>query len=82
MAEMRESNKRSVGTLTVDVDVDVSEALKGLKALKREANEALKVLQQLAKFLDENEDVAKNLISVFTTKELEEEIEKRKRLSK
>lgn len=77
MAEMRESNK-----LGVKVDVDVSDALKGLKALKREANEALKILQQLAKFLDENEDVAKNLISVFTTKELEEEIEKRKRLSK
>jgi len=63
MAEMRESNK-----LNVKVDVDVSDALKGLKALKREANEALKILQQLAKFLDENEDVAKNLISVFTTK--------------
>ncbi|MGG3893166.1 hypothetical protein [Geobacillus stearothermophilus] len=77
MAEMRESNG-----LVVKADVDVSDALKGLKALKREANEALKVLQQLAKFLDENEDVAKKLISVFTTEELEEEIEKRKRLSK
>ncbi len=77
MAAMRESNG-----LAVKVDVDVSDALKGLKALKREANEALKVLQQLAKFLDENEDVAKKLISVFTTEELEEEIEKRKRLSK
>jgi hypothetical protein len=42
MAEMRESNK-----MVVKVDVDVSDALKGLKALRREANETLKALQKL-----------------------------------
>jgi 23S rRNA G2069 N7-methylase RlmK/C1962 C5-methylase RlmI len=42
MAEMRESNK-----LVVKVDVDVSDALKGLKALKREANKTLKALEKV-----------------------------------
>jgi DNA integrity scanning protein DisA with diadenylate cyclase activity len=42
MAEMRESNK-----LVVKVDVDVSDALKGLKALRREANKALKAIEKL-----------------------------------
>jgi DNA integrity scanning protein DisA with diadenylate cyclase activity len=42
MAEMRESNK-----LVVKVDVDVSDALKGLKALRREANKTLKALEKL-----------------------------------
>jgi transcriptional regulator of met regulon len=42
MAEMRESNK-----LVVKVDVDVSDALKGLKALRREANKTLKVLEKV-----------------------------------
>jgi D-serine deaminase-like pyridoxal phosphate-dependent protein len=47
MAEMRESNK--LGKLTVKVDVDVSDALKGLKALRREANKTLKVLEEIDK---------------------------------
>jgi SpoVK/Ycf46/Vps4 family AAA+-type ATPase len=42
MAEVRESNK-----LVVKVDVDVSDALKGLKALKREANKTLKALEKV-----------------------------------
>ncbi|WJQ07642.1 hypothetical protein QT235_03015 [Geobacillus stearothermophilus] len=42
MAEMRESNK-----LGVKVDVDVSDALKGLKVLRREANKTLKVLEKV-----------------------------------
>jgi aspartate/methionine/tyrosine aminotransferase len=42
MAEMRESNK-----LVVKVDVDVSDALKGLKALRREANKTLKALENV-----------------------------------
>lgn len=42
MAEMRESNK-----LVVKVDVDVSDALKGLKALRREANKTLKALEKV-----------------------------------
>ena len=42
MAEMRESNK-----LVVKVDVDVSDALKGLKALRREANKTVKALEKV-----------------------------------
>ena len=42
MAETREPNK-----LVVKVDVDVSDALKGLKALRREANKTLKVLEKV-----------------------------------
>jgi hypothetical protein len=42
MAEMRESN-----VLVVKVDVDVSDALKGLKALRREANKTLKALEKI-----------------------------------
>lgn len=42
MAEMRESNK-----LVVKVDVDVSDALKGLKALRREADKTLKALEKV-----------------------------------
>lgn len=45
MAEMRESNK--LGGLTVKVDIDVSDALKGLKALRREANKTLKALEKV-----------------------------------
>jgi hypothetical protein len=80
MAEMRESNSKTISKLTVDVDV--SEALKGLKALKREANEAVKILNELGVFLNNNEIVANRLISVFTTAELREELEKRESFNK
>lgn len=43
MAEMRESN--SVGKLTGDVDV--SQVLKGLKAVQREAKKTIRILQEL-----------------------------------
>lgn len=45
MAEKRESNKRSIGQLTVDIDC--SEALKGLKAIAREAKKATRALKEL-----------------------------------
>ncbi|WPZ17809.1 hypothetical protein UM396_14585 [Geobacillus subterraneus] len=45
MAETREPNRLNV--LKVKADIDVSDALKGLKALKREVNEAIKALQKL-----------------------------------
>jgi hypothetical protein len=45
MAEMRESGKLS--ELTIKVDIDVSDALKGLKALRREANKTLKALEKV-----------------------------------
>lgn len=57
MAEMRESNK--LGGLTVKVDVDVSDALKGLKALRREANKTVKALEKVLKLkeaVDEQND--------------------------
>lgn len=38
---------QSVGEVTVNVDVDVSEALTGLKALQREAHEATEALREL-----------------------------------
>lgn len=45
MAEMRESNKRSIGQLTVNIDC--SAALKGLKAITREAKKATEALKAL-----------------------------------
>ncbi|MGM0807502.1 MAG: hypothetical protein ACQET8_22615 [Bacillota bacterium] len=45
MAEMRESNKG----LSLKVDVDCSEALVGLKALRREAEKTRKELEELKK---------------------------------
>jgi hypothetical protein len=45
MAETRESNK--LDGLKVKVDIDVSDALKGLKALRREANKTLKALEKV-----------------------------------
>jgi hypothetical protein len=38
---------KSVGELTVKVNVDISEALAGLKALQREAKEAVRALREL-----------------------------------
>ncbi|USK56564.1 hypothetical protein LIS82_08870 [Cytobacillus solani] len=45
MAEKRESNKRSIGSLVVDIDC--SEALKGLKAVTREAKKAAAALKEV-----------------------------------
>lgn len=41
------ADKQSRGDLTVKIDVDVSEALTGLKAVQREAREATKALREL-----------------------------------
>jgi len=49
---------KSVGDLTVKVNVDVSEALTGLKAVQREAREATKALREL--------EEAQNRSRVFT----------------
>jgi len=49
MAEnQRESNILATGS----IDIDVSDALKGLKALRREANETIKVLDKLNECLN------------------------------
>ena len=40
-------SRESIANLAVKVDVDVSEAITGLKALQREAKEAAKALREL-----------------------------------
>lgn len=44
---MADNKSREVGNLNVKVEIDVSEALTGLKALQREAREATKALREL-----------------------------------
>lgn len=44
---MAENERESVGNLNVKVDVDVSEAIKGLKAVQRAAKDATKALAEL-----------------------------------
>ncbi|WP_144666626.1 hypothetical protein [Bacillus altitudinis] len=44
---MAENKRESVGNLNVKVDVDVSEAIKGLKAVQRAAKDATKALAEL-----------------------------------
>ncbi|MGI1828778.1 hypothetical protein ACRPLG_02795 [Bacillus safensis] len=44
---MAENKRESVGGLNVRVDVDVSEAIKGLKAVQRVAKDAAKALAEL-----------------------------------
>lgn len=58
---MADTNKQSreIGSLNVKVNVDVAEALTGLKALQREARKATKALRELeAKVADANELLA------------------------
>lgn len=42
-----ESRRKDVGEVSVRIDVDVTEALTGLKAVQREAREAAKALREL-----------------------------------
>jgi hypothetical protein len=44
---MADNQSRGIGSLNVKVNVDVSEALTGLKALQREAKKATQVLKEL-----------------------------------
>jgi hypothetical protein len=44
---MADNKSREIGQLTVKVDVDISEALTGLKALQREAKKAAQALREL-----------------------------------
>lgn len=55
MINMADKQSR-VGELTVKIDVDVSNALKGLKAIQREVRETIKVLKELETYqeVDEN----------------------------
>ncbi|WP_024427735.1 hypothetical protein [Bacillus safensis] len=43
---MAENKRESVGSLNVKVDVDVAEAIKGLKAIQRAAKDATKALAE------------------------------------
>ena len=72
MAEMREPNK-----LVVKVDVDVSDALKGLKALRREANKTLKALEKVQEATVTNVTIQDTIDSERFAEIVREEIEKR-----
>jgi hypothetical protein len=83
MAEMCESNSINLGKVTVDIDC--SEALKGLKAVTREAKkatQALKEFEDIAKYFDEHEDIVQPFLSVFTTDDLERQLSARKHSNK
>lgn len=45
--EAKRKHEKSAGDITVKVDVDISEALTGLKALQREAKKATQALREL-----------------------------------
>ncbi|PFR93502.1 BC1881 family protein [Priestia megaterium] len=77
--EQRESNRQSIGEL----DIDVSPALKGLKAVKRAANEAVQAMEKLddysgkASFLQLGDMIRVGSLEAFSTEELHEELAKR-----
>lgn len=54
MINMADKQSR-VGELTVKIDVDVSNALKGLKAIQREVRETIKVLKELETYQEVDE---------------------------
>jgi diaminopimelate decarboxylase len=54
MAEKLESNNRTIGQLTIDIDC--SGALKGLKAITREAKKATQALKELEEQQKKNVD--------------------------
>ncbi|MBD3861364.1 hypothetical protein IEE86_16690 [Bacillus sp. 28A-2] len=57
---MAENKRESVGNLNVKVDVDVSEAIKGLKAVQRAAKDATKSLAELEAAMKGYEKAQKN----------------------
>jgi hypothetical protein len=67
MAEKRESNRRSIGKLTVVIDC--SEALKGLKAITREAKNATAALKEL------EEQQSRMNASPITTKQIGKDLD-------
>lgn len=78
--EQRESNRQSIGEL----DIDVSPALKGLKAVKRAANEAVQAMEKLddysgkSSFLQLGDMIRIGSLEAFSTEELFEELARRK----
>jgi hypothetical protein len=63
-AETSREIGKALRTLTVSLDVDVSEALKGLKALKREAKEATKALRELEGAQNQGADYVRYKLAV------------------
>src|SRR5690606_21555882 len=59
---------KSVGDLTVKVNVDVSEALVGLKSLQREAREATKALRELEVLAEKSPHTAADIASIYALK--------------
>ncbi|QLI77154.1 hypothetical protein [Bacillus pumilus] len=57
---MAENKRESVGNLNVKVDVDVAEAIKGLKAVQRGAREAAKALAELGALMKRYEKPSNN----------------------
>ncbi|ATH73164.1 hypothetical protein [Bacillus altitudinis] len=57
---MAENKRESVGNLNVKVDVDVSEAIKGLKAVQRAAKDATKALAELESAMKGYKNAQKN----------------------
>ncbi|WP_394557345.1 BC1881 family protein [Priestia aryabhattai] len=80
--EQRESNKKVIlGDYALDIDV--SSALTGLKAVKRCANEAVQAMEKLddysgkASFLQLGDMIRIGSLEAFSTEELHEELAKR-----
>jgi hypothetical protein len=91
MAEMRESNKELVegrdyikplSGLNIKVNVDCSEALKGLKAITREAKKATAALKELeVAQKNQSKNITINIspnTATISAKELEEQLNKLK----
>lgn len=48
------SNSKKLGEISVKVDMDVSDALKGLKAVQREARKTIKLLKEVDSLTNKN----------------------------
>jgi hypothetical protein len=65
--------------ITLHLDVDVSDALTGLKALRREADAAVRTLKKLDEYRDAMEELqaVPGCLSAYSTKELTDELANR-----
>lgn len=73
MEEHRESvqNGKTIGDLSIKVDIDVSDALKGLKAVQREAKKTVRVLREVEGMSPEHAN------SMFSDDDILQELSKR-----
>lgn len=70
------ANKK-LSELSVKLDVDVSEALTGLKAIQREAKKATQAIKEFATVLDNNEELVTPILSAFSNDDLIEALKTR-----